>query len=819
MEVFKIFATMSLVDAMSRPLGTIQTNLKGTEAAAGSLSTRLGRLSVGLAKAAGLATVFLGSLTACTVAAAGFETKMHDLGRAARIESPAELAEMGRAIQDISLQVPVAAGELAEMAAAGAKAKVAAGELAGFAAQAAKVGVAFKVSGSEAAKTLADWQTGLGLTTTQAYALANAVRGLSGQFNASAGDIAQVLGAVGNVGQLAGLAERDIAALAAASLEAGGDAGLTGQALNKLFGTLAGGVGSMGQEAKAAFKMMGLDAAQLARTMKTDARGGIMSVMQALAGLADHQRIPALQALFGDRAVKSIGPLVLSLDRLRDAFGLVGAEANYADSVEKAFASSSKTTENTLLLLKNSFGVLAVSVGQLFLPALNAAAGALTWLVKGLIAVSRTEAGGFILQLAAGFAAAVVAVTGLVTVLALLKPVFLLMSASLAPVLGPLLAIAAVVTLLALAWKTNFGGIASTLTGFFSKVKLVGEGVLSIFGSLKDGRGELSAELAEKLEANGLMGLVTTVSRVIYRVMSFFEGFGEGIKTALGPAFATLGAAFDLVGEALKPLFTWLGKLAEKLGLAAGETNASGWATFGKVLGAIAAGPLKLFIYLISFAVSVVGALFTAIGWLGGQLMDQFSLAKDCVIRTVEGVKEAINALMDFDLMAAGQALINTFIEGIKAAAGKLIDTVGGVMSKVREFLPFSDAQTGPLSNLTASGRAFPATLAQGVTAGAPALYSATDKMLGGLDLAPPYIEASAAASRPLAATAPPYYEMPDRLPRPSFSRQDVPEGFSGRLDKGNKTVTIHIGHIELPGVGDAQGFVAALEAIASERA
>ena len=875
MEVFKVFATMNLVDAISKPLGIVRGNLKKTEASTESLSVRLGRLGSNLKKAALPAAAFLTGLTAATLAAANFESKLNDLGRLAGIESPAGLEGLGRTLQDISLQVPVTTEGLMELAEAGHRAGVAQGDLAGFAAQAAKTGAAFRMTSGEAGQTLAGWKTGLGLTTDQTFRLADAVNHLSRNFNASASSISQVLDAAGTVGQLAGLTERELAALAAAGVHASGNAGLTGKALNNMFTTLAGGAANMSKETVGALGSMGISAAKLSERMKTDARGGIMSVLEGLAALDDHKKIPALEAIFGGAGAKSIGPLLGNLDGLSRAFGMMGDAANYAGSVEAEFAGKSLEATTALQLMRNSIGVLILNVGQHFVPILNFAAQAVTFLIKGLIAFSRTEAGGFILKLAAGIASAVVAVTGLVMALALLKPVLLLISAAMAPIIGPILAIAGVVTLVALAWKTNFGGIADTLTNFFGKVKLVGKGVLAVFQSLSNGRGQLSAELAEKLEAAGLMGLVTTVSRIIYRVVEFFKGFGAGIKAALGPAFENLGAAFGRMGDALQPLFTLLGKVIGALGGAASSTGADKWATFGKVLGMIVSGPLWLLVTVFSLAVEVLAAVIgvvskvlgwlkpfapvllgigaaigivmlavstglapllaivaavlavgavlyflgKAIAWVFGKFMELVSWAWDAMSGVREAVSSAIDVISNFDLMAAGQALIETFISGIKAKAAALVETVSGVLGKVRAFIPFSDAKVGPLSNLTASGRAFPATLAQGITAGAPALYSATDKMLGNLNLAPPYYEMPGVRGT-IGPPSPPNFEASRQLPRPSFNREEIlaPAGsLSGKSGNG-RSLTIHIGRVELPNVQDAQGFAAALEAIAAER-
>ena len=76
------------------------------------------------------------------------------------------------------------------------------------------------------------------------------------------------------------------------------------------------------------------------------------------------------------------------------------------------------------------------------------------------------------------------------------------------------------------------------------------------------------------------------------------------------------------------------------------------------------------------------------------------------------------------DLFEAGRAFIQGFWDGILSAKDALIEGVKGIVGEVRAFLPFSDAKTGPLSQLTASGMAFIDTLNSGI------------RQAGGIDLA-----------------------------------------------------------------------------------
>lgn len=50
--------------------------------------------------------------------------------------------------------------------------------------------------------------------------------------------------------------------------------------------------------------------------------------------------------------------------------------------------------------------------------------------------------------------------------------------------------------------------------------------------------------------------------------------------------------------------------------------------------------------------------------------------------------------------MSAGANIVGMIADGIKGAVGKVTGAIGDVVSKIREFLPFSPAKTGPLKDI-----------------------------------------------------------------------------------------------------------------------
>lgn len=81
----------------------------------------------------------------------------------------------------------------------------------------------------------------------------------------------------------------------------------------------------------------------------------------------------------------------------------------------------------------------------------------------------------------------------------------------------------------------------------------------------------------------------------------------------------------------------------------------------------------------------------------------------------MKGFSSLTNFLSGFSLFESGKKILSTLASGIKAAVGQPIEAIKGALSKVRKYLPFSDAKIGPLSELTASGQAIMSTLSEGM--------------------------------------------------------------------------------------------------------
>lgn len=1004
MEVFSVFTTLSLVDMISGPLDRVRNAMRGVEGGVASLGRRMGNLALAMAPVALAAGVMLGVFGMAASKAMAFESAMADVAKVVNFESQAEFQAMSDTIRDMAGRIPMAADGIAAIIAAAGQSGVAKEDLAEFAEQAAKMGVAFDLTGDQAGKMMADWRAGMSLTLPQVYSLADAVNYLSNNMNATAPALGEVIQRVGAAAMACGLAETQVAALGAAFLSAGASPEVAATALKKFTTTLVRGT-AMSKDQAAAFKSLGFSATQMAKDMQTDAQGTITKVLQALADKPKELQMSLLTEMFGEEAIGAIAPLLQNMDNLSQAFEFVGNKANYAGSMQAEFDTRSKTVANTLQLLSNKLTNLAISVGNAFLPSIGWAAEKLGVLVDAIRAVADTTLGQWVLQVAGALGTALVAVTALSAAIWFFSSVGPLLGKALAPaktaLLGlgaPVLAVIAVLGLLYAAYRTNFGGMADYIHECWQKITLTVKGVLAVFQTLKNGSGEIRGELATQIKAAGLVGLVTTVSRIVYRIQAVFKGFSKALSTAfaridvifvpvrlavaeLMQALSGLFGAFsgnevtsaassweafgtvlgELAGGVLEGLATafvwlvdgvrlfvsiigyavdWVSALCSGLFTLTGATAAANdsadptsWAALGKMLGvvlmtaigikaaflayhgvmlvvsvatkawaaaqwllnaAMNANPIGIVIALVlalaaaagwvishwdeisawwsnlwsgiadwagekwdaivGFITGAWGAIIGGIAGFGASILSGLQSAWDAVSEAASaawngvtglvsgtwdtivgglagfgasllaGITAAWNAVLEFfgglNLFESGAKLLGTFIDGIKSMASSVVDSVSGVLAKVREYLPFSDAHTGPLSQLTLSGSRMMTTLADGVASAQGGLVSKVAGALSGVG--GKIRDWWASLGNPMPSTRVPQPSIPEVkepemvIPQaPPFDHQD-----DGRADgrrrtasaQGGQTYNITINGLSLPDVQDAKAFVESLK-------
>lgn len=393
-----IALVLRLVDRATGPARAVVGALRGM----GDAARESGRANMAAAmdRQRGLAGEALAigamgfALTQALKPAIDFESKMAEVGKVVDFDAGDGIQTLGRDIQKLVTDggLPMLAEGVADIVASAAQANLIdaalpddekRAQLIAFADAAGKMGIAFDISAEQAGKAMAVWRSSLGLTQSEALRLGDAVNHLSNNMNANAGEITNVIQRQGGVAMAAGLATEEIAALSAALLSGGTGSEIAATALKNFTGALTIGEAATDRQAQV-FDKLGIDAVALAKRMQVDARGGIMSVLEALGRLEDYERGTAIRQLFGEEVLGSVTPLVNNLDLLRTAFGLVADEQQYAGAMTTEYNVIANTTGARLIVMGNRTRQLAVIFGTALLPMLNAAMAALTPLMQAV---------------------------------------------------------------------------------------------------------------------------------------------------------------------------------------------------------------------------------------------------------------------------------------------------------------------------------------------------------------------------------------------------------------------------------------------------
>ena len=244
------------------------------------------------------------------------------------------------------------------------------------------------------------------------------------------------------------------------------------------------------------------------------------------------------------------------------------------------------------------------------------------------------------------------------------------------------------------------------------------------------------------LLAAAAAGIVLFWKPISTFVKGALQGLISGFKEAIAPG-GRLREALKKLWEAAKNLAEAFGPPVEKmLAFISGARDADETVTgmrFGQFLVDALVGIVNAITWVIDAWAWYVQALSDA-GWfdfVNGLIM--------FFINGLKGIYDNVEALIDFfkdvasgeNVFQAGQTLIRTFLSGMLSMWTPLLDGAKSLISgTIGKLLPGSDAELGPLSRLTESGRALVDTFGGGIRAAAPGLANAFREalpVLGGI--------------------------------------------------------------------------------------
>lgn len=627
MEVFSIFATLSLKDLLSGPLARIKKSMGDLENGVASLGSRMGNLALAMGPLAIGAGVVLGAFGKCVSTAAGFEDQMAKVAAISRASAD-ELQALEAKARDLGATTQFTASEVAQ-----AEQYLA---MAGFTVQeniAALPGVlnlaaATATDLGRAADISSDIMGAFGLQASEMTRVADTLALTCAQANTDMEKLGDTMKYCAPVAKKAGLSLEETAAMAGLL----GDVGIKGSQAGTTLKAMLNKMAAPTSEATKLLQKLGV-------TTK-DAAGNLRSPIQVLGeltskmkGMGSADQIEAMKKIVGEEAMAGFSELLNQADGAGKLMGKIENLLKGEGTAAEMAARQNDSLAGDLRGLGSAFESVQITVGKLFIPILRKVVSGITAVIRIIDKFAQNPVGAFILKIVAAISAAIIAVTAFSAgiwafgkILPWLTGSFGALKAALLGLGAPFWILIGLAALLYAAWKNNFGGMAETVSRWGKNIKLIFDGVCAVFSSLKGSTGEIRGELAKQIKANGLVGLVTTVSKIVFRIKSMFQGFWNALQQSFHRASALLIpvriAVADLLNS-LKSLFSSFG---------GGEVNStvSIWEKFGETLGKIAGGVLEGAASALSWLVEgikfLAGILGHVIGYISALCSSLFSL-------------------------------------------------------------------------------------------------------------------------------------------------------------------------------------------------
>lgn len=482
------------------------------------------------------------------------------------------------------------------------------------------------------------------------------------------------------------------------------------------------------------FQMIGLDANQMAANIAAGGDKANSAFQATLLGLANMKdplkREAAGVALFGTQWEDMGDKVVLAMAKGQQGLG------DISGATEQAGEALTNNLGSKVLQMKNSFMVGLADIGAPIVDSLKVAAD---WAIAnmpqilGVIGKAGTVIGSMlgpafgVLKSFVGFLiSASPYILGVGAALFTLGAYFKIMQARIQIVFWVMRAFFAILSV--------------------NPITLIAIGIGLLIGyliKLAGGWGAVKQKIVEFLPTLRLIGttILTAVMPIIKQFGSIFMSVVSGIKAYVLPTlnamiFGIVAGFQQLVGFVRKHwtlistviLVAWgLIKAYVMTNLAIVKTLVVGGF---KLIGAVISNTWKMVQNVIKIGWALITGLFeTGLKLLQGDWSGAWDTMLGMLDTVWQNVGEFFGNLKNL-FFDSGKAIIETLVDGIKSVASAPVEAISGVLDSVREYLPFSDAKTGPLSQLTHNGSKIVTTMAEGIRSQRYALADEMDGVL-----------------------------------------------------------------------------------------
>ena len=457
----------------------------------------------------------------------------------------------------------------------------------------------------------------------------------------------------------------------------------------------------------------------------------------AFAGLSESEKVAAAESLVGKNAMS--GFLALMNAGEADINKLSGAIENCDGTAQKMADTMNDNLEGQLTILKSQLQELAISFGEILLPAIKN----IVWCIQKFVDVLNSLPDGVketivtIALIAAALGPVLIIVGKIITAVGTImtivpkvvgvingvKAAFAALNMTMLanPIVLIIAAIAALVAAFIYLWNTN-EDFRQFWIDLWENVKEV---AVAVWEFLK----EFFTAAWEAIK-----GIAETVWN---RIKDFFSGLWEGIKNI-----------FSTVVEAIKTIITTYFEVYRTIIMtvlnAIQAVFTTIWNAIKTVVTTVVNG-IKTTIMTVwngirNTVTSVMNAIKTGVS-------SAFNAVWNGIKNTVSGIyntiKDGFNKAVDFikglasSAFSWGKDLVMGIVNGIKSCIGAVGDAVKSVADKIKSFLHFSVPDEGPLTDYESWMPDFMKGLAEGIEQSKGMVTKAMDSLAGDMVITP----------------------------------------------------------------------------------
>lgn len=304
-------------------------------------------------------------------ASADFETSVTAINKVLDLSAP-RLEKMRSQILDLSDDLRVVdPNKIAAVAAAGAQFGTAADDVVRFTQIVGKMAFAFDLPADQVGESSAKMRNIFKLTVEQLSDLGGTVNQLSNNMAARASQIMSVLPRVAGIANQAGLTYRETSALAATVISLGIAPAKAATGINFLIGAMnTATVGSA--RFKRGVGLIGMSTREMENDIRARGSGAIIDFLEKINALDEATRNRAIALLGGREYADDLGAMAGNVELLRKALNLANDQQATANSLQREFDIQTGTTNAQVQRMQVSLSKLAIVVGDVLLPPVNA---------------------------------------------------------------------------------------------------------------------------------------------------------------------------------------------------------------------------------------------------------------------------------------------------------------------------------------------------------------------------------------------------------------------------------------------------------------